>query len=375
MKRDIPFLNLYAQYKNIKTEIDNVIEDIICSSAFIRGSYVDDFEKDFSKLMGSKFCISCANGTDALYISMKALGVGFKDEVIVPAHSWISTSETVSQLGAIPIFCDTNIEDFTIDVTQIDSLITNKTVGIIPVHLYGHPAEMDTIKRIAKQNNLWILEDCAQAHLASYKGQKVGTIGDAGSFSFYPGKNLGAMGDAGAIITDNHDLAKKMTVFARHGGTKKGQHLIEGINSRLDGLQAGILSVKMTYLNEWTTARQKIAEKYINRLRSIEGIILPIIRKEAFHVWHLFVIRLDNRDKIKEFLEEKGIQTGIHYPISLPLLEAYSRFGHSREDFPVSSSVQDKILSLPIYAEMTDEDVNYVCDCLKEAIECFKGHS
>jgi len=371
MKRNIPFLDLYAQYQNIKDEIDNVIEDVILNSSFVRGKYVDNFEEDFSNSIGSKYCISCANGTDALYISMKALGVGYRDEVIVPAHSWISTSETVSQLGATPIFCDTNPVDFTIDVEKISSLITKQTVGIIPVHLYGHPANMDVIKNIADKHELWVLEDCAQAHLATFKGKNVGTIGSAGSFSFYPGKNLGAMGDAGAIVTDDQDLAKRMMIFARHGGTKKGQHLVEGINSRLDGLQAGILSVKLKYLKSWTEKRQELAKKYINKLSTLDEINLPTIGENVTHVWHLFVVRLKNRDQVKEFLKNRGIETGIHYPIALPLLEAYSRFNHSRKEFPVSSTVQDDILSLPIYAEMTDDDVNYVCDALKDAIRSY----
>ncbi len=366
--KEIPFLNLNKQYLSIKEEIDSAISSVIDQSAFIRGHYVDKFEKDFQEVLGVKNSISCGNGTDSLYISMKALGVTAGDEVIVPAHSWISTSETVSQLGAEPIFCDTD-DSYTIDPKKIESLISDRTKGIIPVHLYGHPADMDPISSIAKDHNLWIIEDCAQAHLAKYKNKYVGTIGNTGSFSFYPGKNLGAMGDAGAIITNDNELTKKMTMFARHGGTTKGEHIIEGINSRMDGIQAAILSVKLKYLQQWTKSRQKVAKSYLNKLEGIDGIVLPNINSNVEHVWHLFVIRLKNRDLVKTKLAERGVQTGIHYPICLPLLKAYSRKNHSPNEFPIAYRNQGEILSLPLFPEMQEDEIDYVVENLIESIE------
>ena len=244
----VPFADLYAQYLCIKPGIDAAIAQVIKRSAFIRGPFLDAFEKDFAKLMGVPHCVSCANGTDALYISMRALGLKPGDEVVTTAHSWIATSETITQAGGQVVFCDTDRDTFTIDPAQIEAKITPRTVGIIPVHLYGQPADMGAIMAIAKKRRLWVLEDCAQAHLARFDGKTVGTFGNAAAFSFYPGKNLGAMGDAGAIVTSSGPLAEHAAMFARHGGLVKGDHRIEGINSRLDGLQAAILSVTLKHL-------------------------------------------------------------------------------------------------------------------------------
>src|SRR5882724_5463410 len=234
----VPFADLYAQYVSIKAEIDTAIAEVIRSSAFIRGPFVEKFETEFAMAIGAKHCVSCANGTDALYVAMRSLGVRSGDEIITTAHSWISTSETITRAGGKVVFCDTDVDTYTIDPQRIEAGITDRTVGIIPVHLYGQPSDMDAIMAIAHKHKLWVIEDCAQAHLAKFRGRTVGTFGDVATFSFYPGKNLGAMGDAGAITTSNGDLAQRMAMFARHGGLKKGDHQIEGINSRLDGLQA-----------------------------------------------------------------------------------------------------------------------------------------
>ena len=253
----VPFVDLHAQYLSIKTEIDEAIASVIRESAFIRGRFVTDFEQQFAKAVGVRHCVSCANGTDSLYILMQGLGIKPGDEVITTAHSWISTSGTITQAGGKVVFCDTDAETFTIDPAQIESKVTPRTVGIIPVHLYGQPADMDPILEIAKRRGLWVIEDCAQAHMAEYKGRKVGTMGVAASFSFYPVKNLGAMGDAGALVTNDGKLAEWCELYARHGG--KGEHKIEGINSRLDGLQAAILSVKLPHLGRWTEGRRRVA--------------------------------------------------------------------------------------------------------------------
>ena len=360
----VPFSDLYAQYLTIKLEIDAAIEAVIKSSAFIRGPYVQNFEEMFASAIGIRNCVSCANGTDALYIAMHALGVKPGDEIIAPAHSWISTTETITQSGANVVFCDTDPDTFTIDPAQIEARITSKTVGIVPVHLYGQPADMDSIMAIAAKYKLWVLEDCAQAHFARYKGKMVGTFGAAASFSFYPGKNLGAMGDAGAVLTNDDDLARRMEMFARHGGLTKGDHQIEGINSRLDGLQAAILSVKLAYLSAWTARRQEVATEYHRLLSKIDGLVLPEVAVGREHAWHLYVVRHAERDALAKHLADRNIQTVINYPIALPFLPAYQRFGYRKEDFPVAYSHQSSILSLPIFPEITYEQILAVVDAI-----------
>lgn len=365
MNIQIPFVDLQAQYQTIKEEIDFVISDVIQKSLFVRGPYVEKFEQMFSEVMERKHCVSCANGTDSLYIAMVALGVKPGDEVLAPAHSWISTTETITQAGAKVVFCDTDEDTFTIDPRSIEEKITPNTVGIIPVHLYGQAADMDAIMAIANKHNLWVLEDCAQAHLARYKGQLVGTFGDVASFSFYPGKNLGAMGDAGAVITNDRSLAEKMAMFARHGGLKKGDHKIEGINSRLDGIQAAILSVKLPHLHKWTRQRQSRAAYYSDRLSSVPGIRIPTTAESREHVWHLYVIKSNNRDGLADYLNKRGVQTVINYPIALPFLPAYSKYKHQASDFPNAFGNQSKVLSLPIYPELSVSQLDYVIELIE----------
>lgn len=362
----VPFCDLYAQYLTIKTSIDAAIADVIRTSAFIRGPYVDRFEQEFGEAIGRRYCISCANGTDALYIALKGLQVEPGDEVLTTAHSWISTSESITQSGATVVFCDTDRQTYTLDPGVLESKITPRTVGMIPVHLFGQAADMDPILRIAEKHKLWVLEDCAQAHLARYKGKRVGTFGNVATFSFYPGKNLGAMGDAGAIVTSDRDLSQRMAKFARHGGLRKGDHEIEGINSRLDGLQAAILSVKLQHLPEWTRLRQAAAARYDERLAGIEGIETPIREAEREHVYHLYVIRSAERDGLARFLSSRGVQTVINYPTALPFLPAYSRFGHRPEEFPNAFHHQTRVLSLPMFAEITPEQQSKVVAAIQE---------
>jgi dTDP-4-amino-4,6-dideoxygalactose transaminase len=319
----------------------------------------------FADMMERKHCVSCANGTDSLYIAMVALGIKPGDEVIAPAHSWISTTETITQAGANVVFCDTDADTFTIDPKSIEAKITPNTVGIIPVHLYGQAADMDAIMAIAKKHNLWVLEDCAQAHLARYKGQLVGTFGEVASFSFYPGKNLGAMGDGGAIVTNDSSLAEKMTMFARHGGLKKGEHTVEGINSRLDGLQAAVLSVKIKYLIDWTRLRQHHANLYTRLLNSNSSVMTPSVSSGREHVWHLYVIKHEQRDALANYLNINGVQTVINYPVALPFLPAYKRLGHIPDDVPIAFQNQSRILSLPLYPEMTVMQIDRIAGLLE----------
>lgn len=362
----IPFADLHSQYLSIKPEIDDAIAAVIRESAFIRGPYVERFEAEFAEALGVPHCVSCANGTDALYIAMHALGVQPDDEVITTAHSWIATSETITQAGGKVVFCDTERDSFNIDAAQIESRITPRTVGIIPVHLYGQAADMDAIMAIAKKHGLWVIEDCAQAHLARYKGRLVGTFGQAATFSFYPGKNLGAMGDAGAVVTGDSDLARRMAMFARHGGLTKGEHRIEGINSRLDGIQAAILSVKLRHLEAWTRARRDKAASYNAMLAGLAGLETPVEGEGREHVYHLYVVRHDRRDDLAAHLAAAGIQTVINYPVALPFLPAYERFGHVPRDFPNAWANQRRILSLPIFPEMTVSQQGQVAESIRQ---------
>jgi dTDP-4-amino-4,6-dideoxygalactose transaminase len=360
----IPFVDLNIQYESIKVEIDDAIKNVINESGFVRSRFVDQFENDFAKLIGIKNVVSCGNGTDSLYILMKGLGLKPGDEVITTAHSWISTSETITQAGGKVVFCDTNIDTFTIDPKLIESKITNRTVGIIPVHLYGQPADMDPILEIAKRRNLWVIEDCAQAHMAEYKGKMVGTMGTAASFSFYPGKNLGAMGDAGCIATNDDNLADWCKLFARHGG--KGQHTIEGINSRMDGLQAAILSVKIPYLKDWTSKRIQVAQNYDKLLSSNLNVATPQLLSDTKHVYHLYVLKVNNRDQLNISLNENGIGTMLNYPIALPFLPAYGYLGHKASDFPNSFQNQGQIISIPIFPEITLNQQEYIVELINE---------
>ena len=362
----VPFADLHSQYLTIREEIDAAIAAVIRSSAFIRGPFVDAFEAEFASAIGVEHCVSCANGTDALYIAMHAVGIKPADEVITTAHSWIATSETITQAGGRVVFCDTDADTYTIDPAQIEARITPRTVGIIPVHLYGQPADMDPIMEIARRHRLWVIEDCAQAHLATYKGRSVGTFGVAATFSFYPGKNLGAMGDAGAIVTADIALARRMAMFARHGGLQKGDHQIEGINSRLDGLQAAILSVKLKRLPDWTRVRQGIASQYGRLLASASGITVPVVAPGREHVYHLYVIRHERRDALARHLAAQDIQTVVNYPVALPFLPAYASLRGQPEQFPNAYRHQSRVLSLPIFPEMTTTQLDRVVDAISD---------
>ena len=358
----IPFVDLHAQYLSIKDEIDEAIAEVIAESAYIRGRQVDAFEQAWAKTLGVQRCVSCANGTDAIYMALRALGLRHGDEVITSAHSWISTSETITQAGGRVVFCDTDEDTFTIDPLDIERKITPATVGIIPVHLYGQPADMEVIMAIAKKHNLWVIEDCAQAHLARYHGELVGTFGNVATFSFYPGKNLGAYGDAGCVVTNDDRLADWMATFARHGG--KGDHVMEGINSRMDGLQAAILNAKLPYLSAWTAARRDVAARYDALLGDVGDVITPKAVRGRDHVYHLYVVRTENRDALRKHLSEAGISTVLNYPKALPFYPAYSYLGHVPRDFPVACFNQSRILSLPIYPEMGAEMIDYVVKCI-----------
>jgi len=361
----IPFVDLKAQYFTIKKHIDEAISKVIIDTAFIKGKYVNDFETKFAEIYGVKNCISVANGTDAIYITLKMLEIGPGDEVITTAHSWISTSEAISQTGAKPVFIDID-NYFTIDSDLIENKITEKTKAIIPVHLYGQPADIEKINNIANRYNLFLIEDCAQAHFAKFKGKNVGTFGVASTFSFYPGKNLGAYGDAGCILTNDELLAEKFFMYANHGAIMKHNHIIEGINSRMDGIQAAILITKLFYINEWNNRRYEIASLYSKLLRDVKEINIPSIRIDSNHVFHVYCIKAERRDDLKKFLLLNHIETQIHYPVMLPFMPAYSYLMHNENDFPVAAKVQKSIISLPMFPELSDDQVYYVSEKIKE---------
>lgn len=359
---NVPFVDLRAQYYSLKDEIDAAILSVIEEAEFIKGKYVKQFEQEFAQAYKMKHCIGVANGTDAIYIVLKMLGIGNGDEVITVANSWISTSETITQAGAKPVFVDTEPHYFSIDVNKIEEKITSKTKAIIPVHLYGQPAEIDKIKTIAEKHNLFMIEDCSQAHFAVHKGITIGTTGIASTFSFYPGKNLGAYGDAGAVLTNDDELAKKIRMYANHGALIKHSHEMEGINSRLDGLHAAILSVKLPHIHKWNQLRAEKAKYLTTKLDGISQIETPQVRKESNHIFHLYVIKAEQRNELQKFLKENGIETAIHYPTPLPLLPCYKYLNKTADDFPVTVASQEKILSLPIYPEITNEQMDYVAD-------------
>lgn len=359
----IPFVDLHSQYLSIKTEIDAAIAAVIRESGFVRSRFVDEFEAQWASTVGARHCVSCANGTDAIYIAMRGLGIKSGDEVITTAHSWIATSETITQAGGRVVFCDTEDGTGTIDPTKLAAKITSRTVGIIPVHLYGQPANMESIMDLARKHKLWVIEDCAQAHLACYKGQQVGTFGQAATFSFYPGKNLGAMGDAGCLVTNDDRLAAWSALFARHGG--KNDHVMEGINSRLDGLQAAILSAKLPHLASWTAGRRRVAATYDRLLQGVGDVVTPKVAAGREHVYHLYVIRTAHRDALRKWLGEAGVSTVINYPKALPFYPAYAYLGHVASDFPVAHAHQSQILSLPIFPEMTVDQIDYVAKTIR----------
>jgi dTDP-4-amino-4,6-dideoxygalactose transaminase len=366
---NIPFVDLKSQYANIKGEIDTAIRNVVEETAFIRGKYVENFEKAYASEYGVKHCISIGNGTDGIYIALKMLGIGPGDEVMTSACSWIATSETITQAGAKPVFIDIEPDYYTLDPSLIEKKITKRTKAIIPVHFYGHPADMDRIMEISCKYGLYVIEDCAQAHFATYKGKKVGAIGNAGVFSFYPSKNLGAYGDAGCIVTDDDALAYKMRLYANHGSVNKIDHLFEGINSRMDGMQASILLAKLPYIHEWNRKRYENAMIYNSLLKDVKEIKPPSVKDECSHVFHVYVIRTERRNELREHLSSNGIQTMIHYPKALPFLEAYKYLNHGKTDFPLAYEYQSEILSLPMYPELTVSQIEYVVGKIKEFLK------
>lgn len=364
----IKLVDLSKQNLFLKKEINNAIKNVINETAFIgtkSNRFIIDFETSFAEYLGINFCVSCGNGTDAIEIALKTLNIGSGDEVIVPSHTWISTAEAVLNVGAKPVFVDTLYDYYTIDPDKIENKITKKTKAIIPVHLYGLPAKMDEIMKIAGKHKLKIIEDCAQAHGAEYKGKKAGTYGDISTFSFFPSKNLGAYGDAGCIVTNSKNLAESARLISNHGQSVKNTHLVTGRNSRMDGIQAAILKVKLKYLDRWNEERIKLSELYSLYLSDCKHIKCPVTYNNAKHVYHLYVIQTEKRDYYIDLLNQNEIETNIHYPKILPLLKPFRKISGNIKDYNTSFDYQEKILSLPLFPGLQIKELKKVCKVLQ----------
>ena len=367
----IKFNDLHHQYLSIKSEIDNSISQIIANSNFIGGAELESFQENFAKYHDAKYCLGVANGTDALEIALESLDLKPGSEIIVPANSWISSAECVLRAGYNLIFCDVSDKNYTLDIEDLKNKINQNTSAVIAVHLYGHPCNMKKISDLCKKKNIRIIEDCAQAHGAMYNKKKVGTFGDIGCFSFYPGKNLGAYGDGGCIVTNNQELLIRCKKIANHGALTKHDHEIAGRNSRLDTMQAAILNVKLKYLDNWIMERNKIAIMYQKFLSDTKSIVLPISDKDILHAYHLFVIRVSNRDEVQKKLLNMQIQTAIHYPTSLPKLDAFKHLNQHQEQSFANRS-DKKLLSLPIGSHLSEVNIETICDGLKKILKCQK---
>jgi dTDP-4-amino-4,6-dideoxygalactose transaminase len=371
----VPFLDLKAQYQRIKDEVNPAIQDILDNTAFILGKSVVQFEKEFAEAHNVKYCIGTSSGTDANHLVLWASGVGSEDEVIIPANTFIATAWGATLCGAKPVFVDCHPQSYNIDPSKVEAAITKKTKAIVAVHLYGQAADMDALNVIAKKHNLILVEDAAQAHLAEYKNKKIGNFSKATSFSFYPGKNLGAYGEAGAVVTDDEQLAKLVTQLREHGQSEKYYHENFGHNYRMEGIQGAVLGVKLKHLQNWTDGRRRVAAKYKELLGNFEQISLPVELPEHKHVYHLFVIRVtgksfesreETRNKLQSFLSDNDVASGLHYPVPLHLQKCFNHLGYKSGDFPVSEDLARTGLSLPMFPELTNDQIDYVALKIRE---------
>ena len=364
---NIPFVSFKPLEKELDTVLRAAFERVYTNSWYIEGKEDEKFEAAFAEYCESKYCVGTGNGLDSLMLALKALGISSGDEVVVPSNTYIATALAVTYVGAKPVFVEPDIRTFDVDPNRIEEAITSKTKAIMPVHLYGQPCDMEPIVEIAKKHNLYIVEDCAQAHGATYKGKKIGSFGDAAGFSFYPGKNLGALGDAGATVTNSKELADKVRALGNYGSDYKYHHIYQGNNSRLDEMQAAFLAAKLPVLDKVNENRRATAKKYLECIKNKE-VVLPYVPEYANPVWHIFGIRCKRRKELEEFLNSKGIGTNKHYPIPMHLQECYKDLGFKKGDFPIAEEISETELSIPMYYGMTDEEVQYVID----AINAFK---
>jgi len=365
LRSEVRFVDLAAQYRAIGAEIDPAIAAVLGDTDFILGRAVDRLEKEFAAFCGSSYAVGVDSGMSALELLLRAFDIGPGDEVVTVANSFIASALAISHTGARPVLVDCNPENYNMDVSCLERAITPRTRAIMPVHLYGQPADMDPILEIARRHSLVVIEDACQAHGASYKGKRAGSLGDAAAFSFYPGKNLGAYGDAGMVVTNDAGIADALQKLRNYGQEQKYIHVSQGYNRRLDTLQAAILGVKLRHLESWNAARQRHAGLYNELLRG-SSVVTPNQASYAESAWHLYVIRTKNRDSLKAHLACQGIMTGIHYPIPIHLQPAYSDLGYKKGDFPVTEAYADEILSLPMYAELTPDAIQFVADAILE---------
>jgi dTDP-4-amino-4,6-dideoxygalactose transaminase len=362
----VPFVDLQAQYREIKEEIDAAIARVVESAAFVLGPEVEAFEAAFAEYVGARFCVGVSNGTAAVQLAVTACGINAGDEVIVPANTFFATAEAVSTAGAVPVFVDANPVSYTIDTTKIEAAITERTRAIIPVHLYGQAADLDPIKALAARHNLVVIEDAAQAHGSLYRGRKVGALSHAGCFSFYPGKNLGAYGEGGAVVTNDEGVARRVRLLRDHGSERKYHHEIVGYNFRLEGIQGAVLRVKLAHLDRWNDLRRAHAARYHELLGKIP-LIWPREMEYARHVYHLYVVQTEGRAALQKILSEAGVQTGIHYPVPVHLQPAYSALQYKAGDFPETERQAERVLSLPMYPELTDEQISIVAQAIQQS--------
>lgn len=362
-KVKVPFVTFAPMERELDKELREAFERVYDRSWYIGGMEDEAFEKAFADYCGTKYCVGTGNGLDALVLILKALGIGAGDEVIVPSNTYIATALAVTYAGASPVFAEPKTDTFNIDTDRIEQVISEKTKAIMPVHLYGQPCDMDPVMDIAHRYGLFVVEDCAQAHGATYKGQKVGSFGDAAGFSFYPGKNLGALGDAGAVVTNNEELAAKVRAIGNYGSDYKYHHIMKGNNSRLDEMQAAFLSAKLPHLDRMNEDRRRTADRYLANINN-PLIILPAVEECMVPVWHIFGIRCGERDRLEKYLGDNGIGTNKHYPIPMHLQECYKDLGYEEGDFPIAEEISRTELSIPMYYGMTDEEVQYVIDVL-----------
>ena len=356
----VPFLDLKSQYQTISEEIDHALRQVLHATAFSGGPFVERFEAQFASFCQCSHAVGVGSGTDALWLALLALGVGRGDEVITVPNTFIATAEAISLCGATPVFVDVDEQSYTMRPDLLEEAITSRTKAVIPVHLYGQTADLAPIMAIARNHGLYVIEDACQAHGAEYHGKRAGSIGDAGCFSFYPGKNLGAYGEAGGVVTNNPELAAKIRMLRDHGQSRKYHHDVIGVNSRMDGIQGAVLGVKLRCLQNWNAERRRRVAMYREHLSGIGDIVLPREMDYAQHIYHIFAVRVRNRDALMATLNEKGIGCGIHYPVPVHLQEAYSFLGMRKGQFPVAEKCAEEMVSLPMFAELTEEQIEYV---------------
>jgi len=366
---NIPFIDLKKQNDTVREEILKSIEHIIDASSFILGKSVSDFENDFAAVHNSRYCIGLSSGTDGNHLALWSLGIKAGDEVIIPANTFIATAWGAVLCGAKPVFADCEKDSYNLDLHDVEKKISPKTKAIVAVHLYGQSADLDRLKEISDRHGIYLLEDAAQSHLAEYKGKKIGSHGVSASFSFYPGKNLGALGEGGAVTTNDQEIAEKIRMMRDHGCKQKYHHETYGHNYRMEGIQGAVLGIKLKRLQSWTDKRREAADKYRELLSNTGDIELPKEMDYAKHVYHLFVIKTSKRDGLQEYLKENSIATGLHYPVPLHLQKCFANLGYKKGDFPVTEDLADKCLSLPIFPELTDNQIEYICEKIKKFFE------